>query len=173
MKINTNVVEYQRNVAIDSGSYKPIAEGIEKLKALTSDIPWDDLYDALESGDLRSAMGRYWAKKNLMNWDDVDVRNEMRNRFSFLPGYSSFPKRFITRQPNGEFNVSMEAIREENLKVYERTIEDDQVEMVNQLIELMNKLKLKPYNFKAYIGIDSNGKAVPNWSNLAVVIGHS
>ena len=172
MKINTNVVEYQRNVAIDSGSYKPIAEGIEKLKALTSDIPWDDLYDALESGDLRSAMGKYWAKKNLMNWDNIDVRNEMRNRFSFLPRYSSFPKSYVTRQPNGEFNVSMEAIRAENLKVYERTIKDDQVEMVNQLIELMNKLKLNPYNFKAYIGIDSNGKAVPNWTGLADVIGH-
>lgn len=172
MKVNTNVIEFQRNVALDYGSYRPIADGINRLKSITSDIPWNDLYDALEEGNIRDAMCKYWAKRTLMNWENIDVRNELRERFSFLPGSTRFSQRLVTRQESGEFDVSMEAIRAENLKVYERTIETDQVEAVNQLIALINELKLNPYNFKAYLNIDNEGKVIPNWNALAEVIGH-
>ena len=172
IKVNTNVSQYQRNVAMDFGAYRAIAEGIEKLKSITSDIPWDELYDALESGDLRTAMAKYWAKKTLKDWDNIGVRNELKQQFSYLPGATSFPKYFVTRQPSGAFDVSMEAIRAENLKVYERTIEPEQAEAANQLFDILNKLKLNPYNFNSYCLIDSAGKAFPNWVALADVIGH-
>ena len=171
MKVNINYSEYQRSIAEESGRYKPIAEGIEKLKSVTSDIPWDDLYNALDTGDLRTAMAKHWAKRTLMNWDDVDVRNEMRSRFNYLPTMANFPKEYVERSAGGEFYISLAKIYELHKMLYERTIEPEQVDMINQLCDIITKLKLNPYEFKSYIGRQGE-KAVPNWNSIASVIGH-
>ena len=171
MKVNINYSEYQRSIAEESGRYKPIAEGIEKLKSVTSDIPWDNLYDALDTGDLRAAMGKYWSKRTLLNWEDVDVRNEMHAKFNYLPTMANFPKEYVERNASGEFYLSLAKIYESNKMYYERTIEPEQVDMINQLCDIITKLKLNPYDFKSYIGREGE-KAVPNWNSIASVVGH-
>lgn len=171
MKVNINYSEYQRSIAEESGRYKPIADGIEKLKSVTSDIPWNDLYDALDTGDLRTAMAKFWARRNLLNFEDVDVRNEMRARFNYLPTMATFPKEYIERSASGEFYISLAKIYESNKMYYERTIEPEQVDMINQLCDIITKLKLNPYEFKSYIGREGE-KAVPNWNSIASAIGH-
>ena len=171
IKVNINYPEYQRSIAEESGRYKPIAEGIEKLKSVTSDIPWNDLYDALDTGDLRTAMAKHWAKRNLMNWDDVDVRNEMRAKFNYLPTMASFPYEYVERNASGEFYLSLAKVYELHKMHYERTIEPEQVDMINQLCDIITKLKLNPYNFERYIGRKGE-KAVPNWNIIASAIGH-
>lgn len=172
MKVLTNASQAQKDIAITYGSYKPIGEGIAKLKTITKAVPWDNLYDALGTGDLRTAMAKHWAASNAMDWDDVNVRNETRAKFSFLSGCTPFPKEYVIRHIDGSFDISMEAIRESYRRLYERTIEPDQVEMVEQLCEIINKLKLNIYQFHTYVGLTPSGEASPCWEELAKVIGN-
>ena len=176
MRVNIDFTNYQRSVAEEIGRFKPIAEGLEKLKKLTHEIPldlWEILYNALDTGDLRSAMAKYWANKNLMDWDDVDVRNKMRAKFSYLPKDSTFPKEYVERKSSGEFDVSISKIYKSNQTYYERTIEPEQVDLVNQLCDIISELKLQTHNLNRFIYYNStSGKPTPRWAEIASVIGH-
>ena len=50
-------------------------------------------------------------KRIFLDWEDVEVKNQLRERFSFLPRWTQYPKKaFIKREKDGSFNVSKDAI---------------------------------------------------------------
>ena len=168
MVVSIDGANFMSYIEGELNRYKPIAAGIEKLRTISkTTIPWDDLYEALDTGDLCTAMAKYWAEKNFLDWEDVEVKNQLRERFSFLPRWTPYPKAFIKREKDGSFNVSKDAIIETYRGLYERIIDADIVEKAEKVCSLLNELKFNSAQLNHFFIQDSTGGYSPNWGTIA------
>lgn len=168
MVVSIDGASFMSHIDGELNRYKPIAAGIEKLRTISkTTIPWDDLYEALDTGDLCTAMGKYWAEKNFLDWEDVEVKNQLRERFSFLPRWTPYPKAFIKREKDGSFNISKDAIIETYRGLYERIIDADIVEKAEKVCSLLNELKFNSAQLNHFFIQDSTGGYSPNWGAIA------
>ena len=168
MVVSIDGANFMSYIEGELNRYKPIAAGFEKLRTISkTTIPWDDLYEALDSGDLCTAMAKYWAETNFLDWEDIEVKNQLRERFSFLPRWTQYPKAFIAREKDGSFNVSKDAIIQTYRSSYERTIDADIVEKAEKVCSLLNELNFSSAQLNHFFIQDSTGGYSPNWGAIA------
>ena len=145
---------------------------IKTLQETGAPMYWDILYNCLKTGDAREEYAKRFAKETFADWNDVDVRNNLRKKFDVLgdPFHKyKFPQEFVTVADDGSFDLNPQAVDDFFKERYTYHFTDEQVKAIENLCNALDKLNIVPYLVREYFYIDED-KTAPKLNALGELL---
>lgn len=145
--------------------YAKVKWVLNELKKRNLPLYWDILWDSIPRGgrELIEAYMKRWAQLNYINLEDLNERNDLRDKFSILedPHFNfRYPQRFLHRAEDGSFTLDEDKLKQDCIEQCTYTITPEQKQAIDNIIDALHLLKINPERIRSFF-YQQDGKVKP------------
>lgn len=147
--VHINENQARIDAARKKGEFGKTKHIVKILREGNFPIYKDILWGCLEKGTyqkntLLEAYSKRFAEEMFMDWEDVDVRNNLRKRFNFMSNYEGFKKEFTKEGADGLPELDEDAVLEYFLKENTFELSKEIEDFLDNFEKFIEKYKINP-----------------------------